>query len=203
MQSTKGETLFHSSKLKSFVISLVALAAFAALVVAPASAENLKATFSGTSMKLTTTGITVEKNGTEAKSCTLNTGATSGPISSNAPFVQNEKAGGFQPVTGFTCTGSTKLQVFTLYSQPYFDTTTSKYILPLEVSTESVTSPWGKYLQNGKALGVWVNGSALTPSTLTYSKTQIGLHSATGQPITISGTFKATTSSGGALTLSH
>ena len=186
---------------KLLVSSLAALALMVA--VAPASAENLKATFSGSSMKLTTSGITVEKAGTEAKTCTLNTGSTSGSISSNAPYVHNEVVGGVLQVTGFTCTGSTKLQVWTLYAQPYFDTTTSKYILPLEVSTESVTSPWGKYLENGKALGVWVNGSGLTPSTLTYSKTQIGLLSATGQPITISGTFNATTSTGGALTLSH
>jgi hypothetical protein len=63
--------------------------------------------------------------------------------------------------------------------------------------------PYGNYNQNGgeKFRGKWTNGSGATASTVTFSEAPIGYSG--GQLLTLSGTLKATTPTGGLLTLSH
>lgn len=186
--------------LRALPVMLAALALTAVVGVAPAAAEEVSATWSGSTIRATTSGVTVKKNGADAKSCTLLGGATAGSILSGAAYLANASA-----ETRFECSGGTNLWVATLPIYPKYDTTTGKYLLKLSVSHTGL-SPWGGgIVQTGAVFkGTWVNGSGSTPSTVTYEEATLGYQSSTGEPITLSGTFNVTTNSGGGLlTLSH
>ncbi len=179
--------------------SIAALAALVAVAAAPATAAEVNATFSGSSMKLTTAGVTIKKNGADPKTCTLLGGSTSGATAGNGVWVFNDIYGS----TLFNCTGGTKFGVWTEFKATY-DTVTGQYTLrSANVSPQGNPSPWGNYVGGNSLKGTWVNGSGGTPSTLTFNETTIGTITSSGHVITLSGTFNATTSSGGLLTLSH
>lgn len=183
-------------RLRFLVSSLAALAALVAVGVSPAIAVEEEAKFSGTSMKMTTAGVTIKKNGADPRSCTLWGGSTQGPISSNVAWLIN--ASPF-PVTQFTCTGGNLQASFLL--TPKYDSTTGNYILRYTASNSGGgTSPWGGSTATGADFkGTWVNGSGGTPSTVTYSEAVVARLTSTGEPITLSGTFTVTTNSGGGL----
>jgi hypothetical protein len=70
-------------------------------------------------------------------------------------------------------------------------------------SLEHVVSPWdggGEYVAQGLMVGDWKNGSGSTASTVTFLKDKAGT-TLDGYPVTISGTLKVTTSTGGLLTI--
>ncbi|HET7443047.1 MAG TPA: hypothetical protein VFJ57_00155 [Solirubrobacterales bacterium] len=64
-------------------------------------------------------------------------------------------------------------------------------------------SPFGVYTEAAGATIVssFVNGSGVTSSTATFTKQKVGTRNSDGLPITISGTLKVTTPSGGLMTL--
>ena len=190
--------MFRSNKLKFLVSSVAALALFVAVGVSPAAAEEANATFSGSSIKLTTSGITVKKNGSEAKSCTLFGGSAQGPISASYAWPSNSNFS----YTLLSCTGGTALE-FWMQLVPKYDTTTGQYTLRLGPAGVSSRSPYGAMTETATGKGTWTNGSGATNSTVTFNEAQVGLLNSTGASITISGTFTATTSTGTLLTLSH
>lgn len=192
--------MFNSKRFKVLITPLVVLVASAAVGVAPAAAEVVSAKFSGTSMKMTTTGVTVKKNALEPKTCTLFGGATqTSSLGESLAWVANVNFG----ETLFSCSGSTQLEN-SMYFNAKYDTATGKYSLRYGKGSYGGRSPYGNYGGTGETFtGTWVNGSEGTPSTLTFAEAQLGLLSGSGLPITLSGTFNVTTKAGTVLTLSH
>jgi len=164
-------------------------------VASPASAAEQTAKFSSSTIKLTTAGVTVKRNGLDPRTCTPETGSFSGGTSGNLAAIGN-----FGYVW-FKCSGSTSLQM-NMMSWAWWNTLTSQYSLEVGSNNSGGTtvSPWGSYNQSATK-AIWTNGSGSTNSTLKFENAVIG--SSSGGPITMTGTFTATTSSGGLLTLSH
>lgn len=183
---------------KAFLTVAVAALALGALVASSASAAIVPAKFSNSSVKLTTTGVTLKRAGIEAKSCTL------------SPAIQLFAEGsGFIGGNGelgearFTC-GTSSLRM-RFVGEVLYDTVAGTYSFGLaDYTTVQLASPYGFYWQNtgGKTKAPWVNGSGATNSKITLSETPIGYDNSS-KLITMSGTLTATTSAGGLVTLSH
>lgn len=177
-------------------VTVVAAMALSGLSVSSASASIVTAKFSNSSWKLTTTGITVTRGGTESKSCTLSK-AIEG-FGGSSFIASNEWTG----ASRFTCTDLTSL-VMRYVGQAWYDTVASRYYLRISSYNEALQSPWGpsSYFQTTSDW-TWVNGSGSVPSTMTLNELYIGSTTG-GQKITLSGTITAKTASGGLVTLSH
>jgi hypothetical protein len=180
------------------------LAALAAVLASPAMASIVNGKFSASTVKLTTTGVTLKLNGGDPRTCTLVTGATSGSTSvgSSDVLLKNTFTGG----TEFNCSGSSIFQMV-LSAHARYDTVSGRYFLLLDNwPTGTKTSPWGQYTQEapGETMPdpTWVNGSGATKSTLKFENEPLGF-TESGGSITMTGTFSATTSTGALLTLSH
>jgi hypothetical protein len=177
--------------------SLAALVVLGSIVASSAMAETVAAKFSGTSLKVTTAGVTIKKNGAEAKTCTLSGGAASGSVSGNSVWLFNNFGN-----TVFNCSGGTQLSVL-LTVEAVYDTVTGQYTLRQSSGANQNSSPWGTYTTLSQLNGSWTNGSGTTNSTVTYNEAKVGQLNSGGGTITLSGTFTATTSSGTLITLSH
>lgn len=192
----------HSSQSKTKVFIAAAVAAFAlsALVASAASAAVVPAKFSSSSIKFTTSGLTVKRNGTEAKTCTFYGTSPSGMTEADSFFVSNHGEG---DVT-LSCTSSIlKLQTI-MFGRVSYDTVANRYTLQVsEYNVVPLESPWGSYsYYQGTFGGTWVNGSGATSSTVTFTNQTLG-YTTSGDQLTIEGQIKATTSTGALLTLSH
>lgn len=188
-------------RLGAFAGLLAATAALAALAASPAAAEELEATFSAGTAKLVTSGITVERNGADPKACTVNKGYTGGPAGGNTALLSNDVS--YRTV--FSCGGGTTLRMLTV-ARAFFDDEAETYGLRFDDESGTYNaSPWGDYIQvtDGETTASFVNGSGGTSSTVSFQDEPIGFLSETLEELTITGTFKATTSTGGLLTLSH
>ena len=110
--------------------------------------------------------------------------------------------------TKFTC-GGTSTFTMVLRGSAKYDTETNSYSLHVnDWNNWTLWSPWSEgYSQvsgaeEGGSTATWTNGSGLTASTVKFTNQVIG-GTFSGKVVTIEGTLKATTSSGGLLTLSH
>jgi hypothetical protein len=190
----------RSQKRTRRVISIVAaVCGLTALMAAPASATIVPAKFSSAWTKESTTGLTVKKNGLEAKTCTLpswSEGFTSG---SQFGFISEGEQ------IKLLCPNTSSSVNMVWAGSATYDTVTGKYNLHFnDYTAMMLPSLWGYYTQQSGSGGfnaTWTNGSGATASTFTFANQTFG--SVGGQKLTIDGTVKATTSSGGLLTLSH
>lgn len=189
--------MVRSNKLSKLILTVAALAAVAAITASPAAAEVVAGKFNSTTVKLATSGVTIKKNGGEEKTCTLSGGSVSGSISGSSVIVSNGVG-----ETVFSCTGGTKLGVMLWFNGSY-DTVSGAYSLRQVSSSHQDTSPWGTYTTANSLNGSWTNGSGSTNSTVGFKDALVGYTNTGGYPITLSGTFTATTGSGGLLTMSH
>lgn len=188
-----------TKRMKVLLITAVAAMALGAVGASSASAAIVKAKFSSTTFKLTSTGVTV-KRGAASKTCTP--AAISGFVEGNGFIASNEWTGG----TRFICTDKTSLVIF-LTGQALYDTVAERYYLHVadHTSSQSLEGPWGPYFQETSNTDdwTWVNGSGSTPSSITLNEQWIGSTLSPLQKITISGTFTAKTATGTLITLSH
>lgn len=191
-----------SRQLRIAVTSAVAALAMSAVLASVASAAIVPAKFSSSSIKLTTSNLTVKANGIEPKTCLAAT--LPGTAEGQNFYVGN--AGGFAE-SKFTCGGLSFTMVF--LGEARYDTVAGSYAFHVnDFPSWSLQSPWGSYSQQsgasggGGSNGVWVNGSGSTASTVTFGNPTVGWTFG-GKKVSIEGTFKATTSTGGLLTLSH
>lgn len=189
--------MLSRNRIKLLVASLAAMSALVAVGVSSAAAEVVPANFSGSTIKLTTTGVTIKKSGAEAKTCTFSPSAPVGLITEGFAQPMNNTSTG---TSNFSCTGSTKLESI-LWFEATYDTVTGQYKLYCVGDFAERQSPYGLWAESAFN-GSWNNGSGTTQSTVTYNETQIG-QTSTRAPITMTGTFTVTTSTGGLLTLSH
>ena len=195
-QHPSKENTLLNKRMRIVLTAAVAAMALSAVLASTAAAAIVPANFSSTSIKLTTSNLTVRANGAEPKLCSAAT--LSGTAENNNFYVGN--SGGFAE-SKFTCGGAQFTMVF--LGEARYDTVAGKYIFHVnDFPSWSLWSPWGSYSQNVAADGTWVNGSGSTASTATFSGQTVG-YTTGGKKVSIEGTFKATTSSGGLLTLSH
>lgn len=61
-------------------------------------------------------------------------------------------------------------------------------------------SPFGEMF-GVRAKATWANGTALTPSTITFNETLVGNDFLTAGPVTVSGSLQVATASGGLVTI--
>ncbi|HWC49714.1 MAG TPA: hypothetical protein VG448_12600 [Solirubrobacterales bacterium] len=182
----------------------VAAMALTAVGASSASATIMAAKFSpaGTPFYLKTTGVTIKKNGGSAKSCTASNIRTEEFGSPTTFGGANESFGGVR----FYCSGSPALQM-AFWGDLKYDTVTGRYWLQVVDHTEeTLESPFGFYVQGTGETDqwTWVNGTSTTsPSKITLNEQYVGYLYSTHERITISGTFTATTLSGGLITLTH
>jgi hypothetical protein len=192
-------------KVKTVGLALALAGLLAAAVASPASATPVAAKFSSSSLKLTTTGITLKRNGLEPKTCTMDKGAAYGGSESNTWAVYNTEYLPW-PTVQFTC-GSQGF-VMTMGGEAFYDTVPGYYLQlrDMGMGYGGKYTPYGNYIQTfgeGKAVGKWINGSGLTPSTIKFENATVGvLESPASGTVTLSGTFTATTTSNTLLTLS-
>jgi hypothetical protein len=186
--------------MKVLLMTAVAAMALGAVGASSASASIVNAKFSTPSFKLTTTGFTVTRNGTESKTCTP--AAISGFGEGNSFIASNEWTGG----TRFTCTDKSSL-VMALNGLAYYDTVAERYYLHVadHTGSQSLEGPWGPYFQEASNTDdwTWVNGSGSTSSSITLNEQWIGATLNPYKKITISGTFTVKSATGGLITLSH
>jgi len=188
--STSGKNLK-----RLFAVALV-VSAFAAVVASPAQASVVNAKFSASSLKFTSTELTLKLNGGEAKSCNFQGWPTGTPSGSSA-WLSNEQFG----YTWIKCSDGTYLKMEMVVSA-HFDTVANNYYLTVAPNgSVGTTSPWGTWRQSAEGKANWVNGSGSTQSTLTFEESVLGSTS-TGT-ISLTGTITATTTSGSLITLSH
>jgi hypothetical protein len=185
--------------MKLLLMTAVAAMALGAVSASSASATIVSAKYSSQSFKLTSPGITIKKNGSSAKACTM------------APVTVETEGDGFIGTNEFffglkfTCSGSWPL-VMNFNGRAKYDTVTGRYWLQVaDLDNQTQESPWGFYYQetNDTDQWTWVNGSGSTPSTITLNERWVGLTATGSEKITITGTLTAKTSSGGLITLSH
>jgi hypothetical protein len=188
-------------RVKLVVVAAVAAMALTAITASSASASIVSAKFSPSgALYVKSTGVTIKKNGESAKTCTVSNIRTE-EIGTGAFLGSNEAFGGAR----FACSGSPGLQL-AFYGGMKYDTETGRYWLQIsDLSNGSHESPFGPFWQitNGADQWTWVNGSGSTPSTMTLNEVYVGYVGSTHEKITISGTFTATTLSGGLVTLTH
>jgi hypothetical protein len=193
---------------------LVACCATACLllgaVASTAMAEEVAGKFSSSSIKLSGSNLTVKKAGGDPRTCQLLEviGSSSGGFLS----VYNKWEG--PETTELTCTGGGMALALRLnFGFAKYDTVTGAYSIVAQASNlNSVKSPWGYYYWGyntpyGGYRAVrlnWTNGTASTPSTIDFNEQEIGvLAASTTTKLTLTGSLKATTSTGGLLTMSH
>lgn len=179
----------------------VAVCALLAVGASSAMAEQVATKFSANTIKLTGTGLTVKKNGAEPKTCDIKTPATG---TANEASGTASAKNNFWLQTELSCTTG-KFSITTYSMIGRYETTTGAYTLLLG-GGETSFSPWGDYYPGyyGQIVGTWTNGSGLTPSTISFNEFTVGgLTSNPATKISLTGTIKATTSTGGLLTLSH
>lgn len=194
--------MFSPKRVKIMVLAAVAAMALTAVGATSASASILSAKFSGsTAGYLRTTGVTIKKNGGSAKSCTASTIRIE-EVGPGAFIGTNESFGGIR----FYCSGSWGLQM-AFWGYLEYDSLTGRYWLQvLDKTEQQLESPFGYYYQNTGETDqwTWVNGTSTTsPSTIALNEQYVGKLVSTNEKITISGTFTATTLSGGLLKLTH
>lgn len=186
-----------SKNLKAALSLFAAIAAIAAFA-SPASAAEVSAKFSASTIKLTTTGVTLKKNGGEARTCTPSGGSLGGPTFESGMYL-----GSFGTVY-LNCPNVAEQLQFTVFGSALYDTVTSRYFVKINpAGSSSQYSPYGSYweLPSTRMEPTWINGSGGTNSTLKFENEEIGYLVSGGAKLTLDGTFTATTSSGGLLTL--
>jgi hypothetical protein len=181
-------------------VTVIALMAMGALLASSASASIVSAKFSSPSFRFVGSGpITLKRNGIEPKTCELKSVLEGGNLSSQSDFSNGNGTFG---EARFECAGT--LEMF-WYGAAYYDTVTGAYSLRVsDFPSYDLNSPYGRYYQQseGKNQGGWTNGSGTTASRVTFKEAMIGRDLA-GKAITLTGTLKVTTPSGGLVTLSH
>ncbi len=196
-------------KLRVLAITVGAIGVVAALGASPAMAESVATKFNAGTAKLSGTGLTVKKNGGEAKTCELK--ATTGTASeTNGTMTVYSQPVWYTLPTKLECTGGTTLHISMIATGKY-DTVTGAYSLRSiygGTTGGGYLSPYGAYLggygQGKETIAGWTNGSGSTSSTINFNETYLGtLESDLSSKITLTGTITATTSTGGLLTLSH
>jgi hypothetical protein len=191
----------HSQRgIRVIFSSIIAVVALTAITVASASAAIVPAKFSNPSLKLSGSGpITLKRAGIEPKTCELKV-----PIEAYAEENQFLGSNNWLGETVFSCTsGSTSLVIAT-YGEVLYDNVAGTYSMHIfDHPGTTMLSPYGSYTQSAgeKFRGKWTNGSGATASTVSFTEAPIG--SIGGKTITLTGTLKATTSTGGLITLSH
>ncbi len=182
----------------------MAAMAMSALVASSASAAIVPAEFSSSSFKLTSTGITVKGNGIEPKTCTPSV-AIQGSAEPGGGFLASNPG---YAESKFSCTGGTAFYMVFL-GEALYDTVANRYFLHVnDFPSWSLSSPFGSYSQvsgsgEGGSEATWVNGSGATASTITFTNQTVGW-TYSGKRVSIDGgALKATTPSGGLLTLTH
>ena len=180
-------------RIKVLLVAAFAVMALGAVSASSAPASIVAAKFSSSSWKLTSPSVTV-KRGTEAKSCKLSK-AIEG-FGESSFIASNDWTG----ASVFTCSDLSEL-VMRYVGEAKYDNVAARYYLHISSYNESLRSPWGPntYFQSTSDW-TWVNGSAVTPSTMTLNELAIGT-ATTGQKITLTGTITAKTASGGLVTL--
>jgi hypothetical protein len=183
------------------LLSVGASSAFAAEVPAKFSSE--------TAIKATGTGLTVKKNGGEAKTCEIvktTTGSVANSTGGSQGVITLQNDGVFYR-TNLSCSGGTTLQLILAVGSAKYETTTGAYFIRFApFAGSSVSSPYGSYSWAAGSSDVkigWTNGSGATASTLTFSETVLGIHTDGKSKISLTGSIKVTTSAGGLVTLSH
>lgn len=185
---------------KVFLTAALAALALSVLVAASASAAIVPAKFSSSSLKLTTSGITVKKNGAEAKTCTPAL-TLEGYYDGWRAWIGNQQGGEAK----FHCPNNVTYLTMAMLAEPKYDTVSGAYSLKFSgCCGSSMMSPYGSYMPWSTGYtGAWANGSESAASTLSFNETLIGSTVSGSHKITISGTFDVTTPGGGLVTLSH
>ena len=178
----------------------VAALALSASIASSASASVVPAKFSTANFKMTTSSITLKRNGLEPKTCTLN-GTLVGAGESGSYFASNQADGS----TRYFCSGGGQFTGVFMGSASY-DTVTGRYYLTYNgYGGMSFFSPYGEsyYAETrGLSSGTWVNGSGSTPSKVTFTDQTVGYTTA-GKRLSMDAVFTVTTEAGGLITLSH
>jgi hypothetical protein len=164
------------------------IAALLAINVASASAQ---VHWSNETQGIKVSGsVNLYKNGLEPRTCTADSNA--GEMGPGWAWL---KWGPEVEYLRFSCIGGGALQMLFLISTP---STTS---VEVHASAAEYQSPFGTY-QQAKMVVPFTNGSGSTASKITFNNTKLG--TVTGlccKTLTLSGSLKVTTSSGGLLTL--
>jgi hypothetical protein len=194
--------LTSTRRMKVLLATAIAALALGAVGAASASATIVNAKFSYPLVKLTTSGVTIKKNGGSAKSCTLSKAIEFWAEGSS--FLGGNEAGG---IARFSCTDGTGLKM-SFNGLAKYDTVAERYYLYVaDPGSQALESPWGpnSYFQatGGTDNWTWVNGSGGTSSTITLNEQWVGSTVTGSEKITITGTLTAKTSSGGLIILSH
>ncbi|HET9153678.1 MAG TPA: hypothetical protein VFN85_06155 [Solirubrobacterales bacterium] len=182
---------------------LTALASLAVGVVgASAASANVTWAQGNTTMKLAATSVSVKLQGGSSVTCTNATAsgeAQNGETTSGYVANDIEGSGSFS----FSCPNSTRLGFHAYVEPSSVISENHEYRLAMYDSfIGKYKSPFGEYNQDGEATGVYVDGSGTTPSTLTFKEAVIGhLRTFPNTAVLLTATFKATTGSGGLLTL--
>jgi len=130
------------------------------------------------------------------------------PASASASEVAQSGADCKRPFSqelNFNCGAGTILSM-AMFVNARYETTTSRYFVRVnDLTWRTQTGPWGSWLQStGETIdATWTNGSGPTNSTVKFVNEKIGYDEKTSLPITLDGTFTATTTSNTLLTLSH
>jgi hypothetical protein len=187
-------------------VASLAIVASMAIFASSASAYWSTAKFAGgPSVKVTTTGVTAKRNGGEAKACTMFLGSASGSISSGLLTFGQIGTWWGGNLTRLECGGTSKLDVYTSFIEPQYETVSGKYRLAfLTEEAETIEAPWAnRYWPWSEPAVPFTNGSGATSSTFTFTDTALGPEAATGKIVSLTGTFKITNSTGGLVTLTH
>lgn len=149
----------------ALAVCVVALAAFAG----PAMAEYQRAKFDKSGMVLSTTGLTLERAGGSAKTCTPKSTISGSVTEGSFAILSNFFAG----LTRFNCSGSTELEM-ALTVEAQRDSVTGATRVLVGNGGSTYGSPWGTYSPHS-FFASYTNGTgAATPSKITFSKTEIG-----------------------------
>lgn len=185
-------SLKRQLKLLGAVMAVVVVGVIAA---SPAMAAIVPANFSSSTIKLTSTGVTLKHN-LESRTCTPYSGSIPGEGMGNAMILNY-----YSPAT-WSCSSAGWWDMGQIVEAGY-DTTAARYFVQVRAGGGSpLRSPWG-YYETAAFKGTWVNGSGATPSTLKFENATIGLEQKDWKPTLVTGTLTAKTGSGGLITLSH
>lgn len=193
-------------KLRVLAVTAGAIGVLVAVAASPAMASEVGTKFNAGTIKLTGSGLTLKKNGAEAKTCEIKSPSV-GTTSESEGYATAYNDSIFLQ-TNFVCTGGTTFSLPTVALLGRYETTTGLYSLRFEASgTGDVSkSPWGSYYSGyyGMIVGGWTNGSGATASTINFNEYNVGvLASDVSKKLTLTGAIAATTKTGGLLTLSH
>ena len=198
----KSGSLIKENKLRLSSKAFTALAtvgAIAAIGASPASAAPVPATFNATDGFLWSGTVTVS-HGTQSTTCALSQGGNASNI--GTPLQGNIVAGvGANPVNcanGFWFT-------FQIYNAKTWkdagvftvNQTTGSSSNSARLPFYSLNSYWSRTAWSAPA--AWTNGTAFTPSTMTFNNTTVGTSG--GAPVRVTGTINMTRQGGTLLTL--